>query len=96
MTEAQYQAKLIKRIKKQFPGCIVMKNDSSYQQGVPDLSIFVGPHWAALEVKDSEDAATQANQPHFVERMNEMSYAAFIYPENEEEVLSEMERAFAA
>lgn len=30
MLESQFQAKLIKELKKLFPGCIVMKSDSGY------------------------------------------------------------------
>ena len=96
MTEAQYQNKLIKKIKKLFPGCVVMKNDSAYQQGFPDWTIFFGEKWATLEVKKDEDASTQPNQEHFVSRLNTMSFSAFIFPENEEDILREMERAFSS
>lgn len=40
MLESQFQAKLIKELKKRFPGCIVMKSDSGYLQGIPDLLIL--------------------------------------------------------
>lgn len=96
MTEAQYQTKLIKKIKKRFPGCVVIKNDSSYQQGFPDWTIFYGERWATLEVKKSEDAGQQPNQSYFVSHLNTMSFSAFVYPENEEEILREMERAFTS
>jgi hypothetical protein len=96
MSEAQYQAKLIKKLKKRFPGCEVVKNDAQLRQGILDLSIFWERRWGMLEVKDSETASVRPNQDYFVEKFNGMSFAAFIYPENEEEVLSEMERAFAS
>ncbi len=96
MNEAAYQAKLIKKLKELFPGCVVLKNDSGYLQGVPDLSVFYGRNWAALEVKASAKAPTQPNQEYYVEEMNAMAFAAFIYPENEEEVLDAMEEAFAS
>ena len=94
MRENQYQAKLIKKIKDRFPGCIVMKNDSGYIQGIPDLSIFHNDNWATLEVKQSAKAHHQPNQDYYVDKMNAMSYSSFIYPENEEQVLSEMEAHF--
>ena len=94
MLESAYQARLITKLKSRFPGCIVLKNDSSYQQGIPDLTMFYGPYWAALEVKAHVDADQQPNQEYYVDQMNEMSFAAFIYPENEKEVLNALELAF--
>ena len=90
--ERDFQAKLIKEIKQIFKGCIVMKNDSSYIQGIPDLLILYRDKWAALEVKKSETAHRQPNQEYYVELMDEMSYASFIYPENKEEVLYELQQ----
>ena len=90
--ERDFQAKLIKELKQIFTGCIVMKNDSSYIQGIPDLIILYRDKWAALEVKKSEDAPHRPNQEYYVELMDEMSYASFIYPENKEEVLYELQQ----
>lgn len=94
MTENQYQAKLIKKLKDLFPDCVILKNDSLYQQGVPDLTIFYNQQWAALEVKRSLSDASQPNQEYFVKKLNRMSFAAFICPENEREVLSALQQAF--
>ena len=96
MLENKFQSKLIKEIKNRFPGCIVMKNDSSYIQGIPDLIILFKDRWAALEVKKSNDANHRPNQDYYVDKMNEMSYASFISPENKEEVLDGLERSFKA
>jgi len=93
MTEAKYQSELIKKLRLLFPDCIILKNDPGYLQGIPDLVIFNGDRYAFLEVKASEHAPVQVNQPYYVERLNEMSFAAFIYPSNEEEVLSALQRA---
>ena len=90
--ERDFQAKLIKELKQIFRGCIVMKNDSSYIQGIPDLIILYRDKWAALEVKKSATAHHQPNQEYYVELMDEMSYASFIYPENKEEVLYELQQ----
>lgn len=90
--ERDFQAKLIKEIKQIFKGCIVMKNDSSYIQGIPDLIILYRDKWAALEVKKSATASHRPNQEYYVELMDEMSYASFIYPENKEEVLYELQQ----
>lgn len=95
MAESKYQARLIKDLKKRF-GCFIVKNDTGYLQGVPDLTLYFPGWWAMLEVKDYLDAKRQPNQPYYVAFFNEMSFAAFICPENEEEVLDELERAWRA
>lgn len=94
MLENKFQSNLIKKLKNQFPGCIVMKNDSSYIQGIPDLIILHRDKWASLECKKTANAKRQPNQEHYVDRMNEMSFSRFIYPENEEEVLRELSETF--
>ena len=91
--ESAFQKGLINKIKDRLPGCIVMKNDANYIQGIPDLTVFHRDKWAMLEVKKSEKASHQPNQDYYVRKLNEMSYAAFVYPENEEEVLNELEQA---
>lgn len=94
MLENKFQAKLIKELKEMFPGCIVMKNDSSYIQGIPDLLVLYKDKWASLECKKSADERKRPNQDHYVEKMNEMSFSSFVYPENKEEVLDELHKAF--
>lgn len=89
-----FQSQLIKELKKRFEGCIVLKNDSGYIQGIPDLLILFNNTWAALECKRSKHAKHQPNQDYYVERMNKMSFARFIYPGNREEVLNELESTF--
>lgn len=92
--ENQFQGKLIKTIKEMFPGCMVLKNDANYIQGIPDLLVLFKNKWAALECKKSEGADHQPNQDYYVDEMNRMSFASFIYPENEEEVLHDLQRSF--
>ena len=94
MLESRYQASLIKKLRDMFPGCIILKNDTDYIQGIPDLLILWKRRWAALEVKAREDAPHQPNQDYYVELMDEMSFADFIYPENEEEILRDLQQAF--
>ena len=95
MKESVFQSHLIKTIKARFPDSIVMKNDSSYIQGIPDLTVLYGDKWATLEVKKSMNASHRPNQDYYVEKMNEMSFSSFITPENEQEVLDAMEQSFA-
>lgn len=94
--ERRFQAGLIKDLERMFPGCIVLKNDANYRQGIPDLIVLWENQWAALEVKSSANAPDQPNQAHYVYKMNVMSFAAFIYPENKEDVLDDLQLAFGA
>ena len=95
INENRYQSKLIKKIKDRFPDSIVLKNDATYKQGIPDLTVLCGDKWATLEIKKSKDASHRPNQDYYVRKMNEMSFSSFIAPENEQEVLDEMEQSFA-
>lgn len=94
MLERDFQSKLIGDLRERFPGCIIMKNDPNYIQGIPDLIILYGPKWASLEVKKSARAKRRPNQDYYVGKMNEMSFSRFICPENKEEVLDELQRSF--
>ena len=90
MRESKFQAKLIKDIKERLPDCIVLKNDPTYLQGIPDLTVFNNDKWATLEVKKSANAAHQPNQDYYVEMMDRMSFSRFVYPENRDTVFSDL------
>lgn len=90
MKENDFQKNLIKEIKKEYPGCYVLKNDARYIQGIPDLTILYGKKWATLEVKISESATHRPNQDERVNQMNEMSFSRFIFPGNKKEVLQDL------
>lgn len=92
--ESQFQKDLMDEIKQEFPGCVVIKNDSGYIQGFPDWTILYKDHWAVLEAKREKDAPKQPNQDHYVEKLNDMSFSRFVYPENKEEVLNELRKTF--
>lgn len=95
--ENSFQSDLIKELKKIFVGCMVMKLDANYMQGIPDLLVLYKNKWATLECKKSEDDARnhyQPNQPYYVEKMNKMSFSRFIFPENKKEVLDDLQQAF--
>jgi hypothetical protein len=94
MLENLFQANLIKELKEEFPGCIVMKNDASYIQGIPDLLVLYNNKWASLEVKKSANAKRQPNQQYYVDKMDQMGFSRFIYPENKDEVLTELHLYF--
>jgi hypothetical protein len=96
MRESQYQRKLIGRIYEALPGSIVIQNDPKRIQGIPDLLVLWQDRWAMLEVKRSGLEGPEPNQEHYVDTFNGMSFAAFIYPENEAEVLNALQSAFGA
>lgn len=94
--ERDFQSQLIKDLKIIFPGCMVMKLDSGYIQGIPDLLVLWNDKWATLECKRSARSSRRPNQSYYVDKMNEMSFSRFIFPENKEEVLDELQQAFRA
>ena len=94
MKESEFQAKLIREIKKRFPGAIVLKNDPNYIQGFPDLTVLYKDRWAVLEIKQSEKASHQPNQDFYILQADKMSVGRFVYPENMMEVLDDLARSF--
>ena len=75
---------------------MVLKNDANYKQGIPDLLVLSGKSWAMLECKRSADESHQPNQDYYVDLLGKMSYSSFIYPENKEDVLNDLSKAFRA
>ena len=94
--ESAFQSALIRDLKKIFPGCVVLKNDANYLQGFPDLLVLHNNKWAALECKRSKEAHHQPNQDYYINKLNGMSYASFISPENRNEVLDALQQTFGA
>lgn len=90
MLENRFKTKLIEELEETFPGCFVFHLDPNEFQGIPDLLIVYRDRWAALEGKKSAKASARPNQPYYVELMNNMSFARFIYPENKDEVIDEL------
>lgn len=96
MLENRFKTNLVRELKERFPGCIVLHIDPNEIQGMPDLLVLCGDKWAALEGKRYANAPHRPNQDYYVDLMNRMSYAAFIYPENKEEILDDLQRSFAS
>lgn len=94
MLENRFKTNLVSELKNMFPGCFVLHLDPNEIQGIPDLLILYKNKWAALEGKKNATASHRPNQEYYVNKMNDMSFAAFIYPENKEEVLYDLQRSF--
>jgi len=99
--EADYKPQLMQRIKRRFSKYGEVRfqhnnpNDPS-SQGIPDLTVFIGATWSLLEVKRSAKSKKRPNQDYWVEHYAQITFSAFICPENEEEVLDALERSLAA
>ena len=96
MVERNYQPKLIAKLKAMFPGCIILKNDEGYIQGIPDLTLLWKEHWAFLETKRAQRASHRPNQDYYINAADSMSFGRFINPDNEEEVLHDLQQAFTS
>lgn len=92
--ESKFQKDFIDKVKARYPGSIALKNDSSYIQGFPDWTILYRDKWAVLEMKKDRGARKQPNQEYYVEKLNDMSFSRFVFPENEEEVLNDLDILF--
>lgn len=92
--ESAFKTRFIARLEKEFPGCVVIRLDPEFFQGIPDTLVLIGATWFALEFKRSATAPKQPNQDYYVDLLYHMSYAAFVYPENEEEIFDELQRTF--
>lgn len=89
MLESNFKRRVKIRIKSLIPECFMheMKAGAS---GVPDTLILYGERWALLEFKNSSTAHHQPNQDYYVNYFNSMGFSAFIYPENEDEVIDKL------
>lgn len=94
MLEKNFQGNLIKKIKSMFPEALVLKNDANYIQGIPDLTVFYKKKWAMLECKKASKASRRPNQKYYIDKVNDMSFGAFISPDNEEEILNDLKSFF--
>lgn len=92
--EADFQAHVVKRLEEEFPGCVIMVNDGNYRQGFPDITMLDVYFHANFECKLTADAPHQPNQDWWIERLNKLCFARFIFPENEEDVFHELHQAF--
>lgn len=83
------------RLESEFPGCVIIKQDPNTSfQGITDHLVLFEDKWAALETKRARKSKRQPNQEHYVDKFGEMSYAAFVHPENLEEVMDDLQAAF--
>lgn len=92
--ESQFKPEFLKEVRKLFPGCHIEINSTDFLQGIPDTTIYWGKYWAKLEFKRSRTAKKQPNQDYYIDMFDRMSFARFVTPENQEDVLRELQQAF--
>ncbi len=90
MLERNVQIGVIKDIRKELPTSVILKLDSGYMQGIPDLAVFYNCRWGVLEVKRSALEDYQPNQEYYLDLLGKMSFSATIHPSNKKEVIHEL------
>lgn len=90
MLERNFQQKLIKELKNL--GFTVWKNqqNATTETARPDLLVLKGVFWGCLEVKKERLAKHRPLQDVKVLKYNQMSYAAFVYPENKDQIINQL------
>lgn len=91
-----FKTKFIRNLKVRFPNCVVLLTDPQYLQGVPDILMLLEDTWFAFEVKATKTSSRRPNQEWWIDILNRQSYASFVYPENEEEVIREVQQSLEA
>jgi len=92
--ESKFKSDLIREIERLFPGAIILKTDANQIQGFTDNFILYGTRWAAFEAKRDIYSPHRPNQDYYVNLLNKMSYASFVYPQNKEDFLNELQQTF--
>ena len=87
---SDFQTKVCKWLRAN--GCVVLKyqQNATTRAGVPDLIFLKDGFWGALEVKRSKNAPFRPGQKETIKKLDGMSWARVIYPENEKEVIEEL------
>lgn len=94
MNETTFRKKkLIERLEREYPGAIILRTDPSDINSICDRIMLYGNQWAAFETKRAFNSTRRPNQDYYVNLLDDMSFARFVYPENIEEVFRDLEYA---
>ena len=99
--ESTFQGNFIDRLRKRFHGIRVIIKEAGSIRGLPDIyGCYRGSHFE-LELKKNKEEASK-NTGRIVLQKREIrkcqvagGYGAFVYPENADKILDEMEAFFA-
>lgn len=93
MRESAFERRVVSDIKSWNDNVLVLKNNASMIQGIPDRTVYFADKFAMLEFKKSKDAKHQPNQDWYIDKINSNGgFARFIYPENEEKTLADLKK----
>lgn len=93
--EARFQTKVKKWLERKGAVVLVISPQPGIPTGFPDvLALLPGGGFMALELKRSKTAKHQPLQDYWVERLGDMYYSAFVYPEIWDKVKEEIERDY--
>lgn len=92
MKESAFQQLVIKWLRAK--GCVVLKyqQNATTRASIPDILFLKEGFWGAIEVKKSKTAKYRPGQKETVAKMDAMSWATVVYPENWPEVQKELEQ----
>ena len=95
MSEATFRTKWLNKFKKLSPDIFIEFADPKRKNGIPDVIIFYKKKYARLETKRSKNASKRLHQQYYIDYFNSQGiYAAFLTPENQEEVYNALRRYF--
>ena len=91
MKEADFQKTIVRWLRSK--GCLVLKyqQNATTRAGIPDIIFLKEGFWGAIEVKKSKTAKYRPGQKEMVAKMNEMSWAKVVFPENWADTRKELE-----
>lgn len=85
------KTKLFPRLRK-ISNCEFFTKEARSISGIPDIIGCINGRFFALEVKRSEKSKRSALQEYFIKNYNIVGgYCMFVYPENLERVIAELE-----
>lgn len=96
MLESEFKRRFLEKLKRAYPNCFLIKIDDNYIQGFPDTIVLNGDKWVALEFKRSSKASHRPNQDYYICKLDEASFARFVSPENQEEVMHGIQQTFGS
>lgn len=88
--EGVFQDLVVKDLKSMGLAVIKCQAGPGVPTGFPDILALGEGIYFALECKASARAKKQPRQDYWIDKLNEWSYAAFIYPTNWEKVKAEI------
>lgn len=97
MLESEFKRRAIQEIQERFSHLdLDFIEPKIHNRSLPDVVILGPIKWAVLEFKRNQYESKRPNQEFHISRLNEKGYATFVYPENLEGVLGDLEELFTS